>query len=49
MKIGRSKQILINPNATKFACILMIVTGWFMWPKEEDYVNYEKKRSETHV
>lgn len=42
MKIGK-REILVNPNARKFACMLAIMTGWFMWPKESDYVKYERR------
>lgn len=41
MKIGK-KTILVSPNITKFGCMLAILTGWYMWPKEADYKKYEK-------
>jgi hypothetical protein len=44
VKIGK-REILVNPNVTKFACMLAIMTGWFMWPKESDYKKYEIKRA----
>lgn len=43
MKIGRSREVLINPNVQKFACAVMILTGWFWWPRESQYRAYEKK------
>lgn len=42
MKIGK-REILVNPNATKFACMLAILTGWYMWPREHHYKQYAAK------
>lgn len=44
MKLGK-REILVNPDVKKFACILAIVTGWFMWPKESEYAKYEHKQA----
>lgn len=44
MKIGK-REIIVNPDVKKFVCILAIVTGWFMWPKESEYVQYETSRN----
>lgn len=46
MKIGK-REILVNPNVTKFGCMLAIMSGWFMWPREADYQRYANRTQAT--
>lgn len=47
MKIGK-REIIVNPNVTKFGCMLAIMTGWFMWPREADYQRYNAQVRRRH-
>ncbi len=41
--MGKKQKILINPNITKFACMIAIITGWYMWPREAHYKAYDRE------
>lgn len=43
MKIGK-RTILINPDLRKLLCVVGIVGGYIMWPKESDYQRYEQRQ-----
>jgi len=45
VQIG-NKEVLINPNVVKFACIMAIMSGFFWWPSESAYKRYENKKKE---